>query len=211
MRAFKSTYSYGTPGYRAPEVKPSALEMFIQQVQGDGEDMDKPPYDQHGPHTDVWSLGATIQTMVQASKHAGDIKRPRQRLFQPYSTRLTQLIRVCQLRDGRARLRPYDLFVRTGRELREQREAFFAAGVRAAEGRGQDHGVYPDMVLFRKEDQRRFQNDMAYREAYQKVNLKYLYEQRPPPPRPPRRARVNDDAGPSGRGKKRDREESREV
>lgn len=171
VRAFKSMFSYGTPGYTAPEVEAAEQARWMQQLDGDGEDVDKLPYDQHGPHTDVWSLGATIQTMLQASMNAADIKRPGQRLFQPYSARLTHMIRVCQLRDGRARLRPHDLFVRTGRELREQREAFFEAAVRAADVGGQDHGVYPDMVLFRKEDQDRFQNDMAYREAYQKVNL----------------------------------------
>lgn len=186
VRAFKSTYYYGTFGYRAPEVKaPRVKRRDDDEDEEDDDDAaDALPYDQHGAHTDVYSLGRTVQQMlVPATVRYRDVRGTGREVFAPYSARLTKLTEACMRKDGRARPSSYDLFVETGREVRRGREAFEAA-VRRAERAGADHGVYQGKVLFGKEEQRRYETDMAYRDAYTKANLKWIFEQRPPPPPP---------------------------
>lgn len=222
VRRFKSTYHYNTRGYTAPEVE-GVKEYDSDDYDDDDDsagDEARKPYNQYGPHSDVYSVAGIVRTMPVT-------KRVIRGVSDPYAGPLDRLMQACERFNGRTRPRPYDLFVETGRQLEAGREAF-EAGVRAAEEGRTDYGIYPGMVLFGKEEQRRFETDMAYRDAYTKMNLA---SENQGPPRP---TGAGDDTGdfegeeneeedeeedqddehyddgPSYRGKKRNREDTPE-
>jgi len=221
VRRFKSTYHYSTPGYTAPEVA-GVRRYNYDEDYGDDFDGARTAYNQHGPHSDVYSVAWVVRNMPVT-------KRMIVGLSDPYAGPRDRLMSACQRFNGRTRPRPYDLFVETGKQLEAGREAF-EAGVRAAEEGRTDYGIYPGMVLFGKEEQRRFETDMAYRDAYKKMNLASGNEGPPRPTvaEPPRPTGAGDDTGdfedeeneeeddehyddgPSYRGKKRNREDTPE-
>lgn len=163
IRSFKSRYSAGTPGYRAPEVDQLARGRPARQT----------AYPLQGTHSDVWAVGNIILEMVKVVEpHL----KPKVRESTPamvaqtvhgkvYSSELLQLIARCMRTDGRERPSPWSIYQTTRKhaEAAQKRldwEQDYAVRSKA------DHALFPSKVLMTAEERDRFLDHSHYRQAY---------------------------------------------
>jgi len=172
IRRYKSSWTYGTPGYRAPEIE--------QKVKGARRD--QTPYTLHGSHTDVWSVGKIMMEMyVLVWRHypadqAAAFRRGEAWAVEEhvYSTGLLALIARCMEADGRRRPTAWRVFDRTWRQVEARRDDLYADEV-VSRSIGARNGLWSGKVLMEKEERRMYQDDPVYREAYRDVNLRGLF------------------------------------
>ncbi|KAI4089407.1 MAG: hypothetical protein LQ344_005409 [Seirophora lacunosa] len=175
LRAWKSTFQYGTRGYWAPEVESvNAKQTGIFRPVAASR--------VHGSHSDIYSLGAVIESMMNIRFHAfkdhPDFDNPR--VVDYYSPELRDLAKACRRTSIHSRPAIYDVYIQTCGAMARWRDAAFAEADLAGEGR-----PFHSQVLFRKEDQARFDNDHAFRHGFRKVNRGRLLrgkETTAPPP-----------------------------
>ncbi|KAL8734085.1 MAG: hypothetical protein Q9181_003330 [Wetmoreana brouardii] len=183
LRAWKSTFNYGTPCYMAPEVRDLDPDAF-------GQFRPISPDSLHGSHTvgntkypmrflllteanqDVWSLGAVIEELLElrynAVKDNTDINI--QYIEGYYSTELQRLVNACKSRSIHIRPPIYDVYLRT----LEGRDKYKRIAVTEVKEVSKTRQPYHSEVLYRREDRLRFYRDRTYRTAYMKVNRQPL-------------------------------------
>ncbi|KAL8739999.1 MAG: hypothetical protein Q9190_007250 [Brigantiaea leucoxantha] len=157
VRAWKSTFTYGTMHFMAPEVRNADLPhghfgpVTTKRL--------------HGNHSDVYSLGAAIDYFLAPSGHSSFTRAPKTRY---YTSRLTKLVAACQIPKTSARPSVYDLYICTRTGMSKHRKDALK-DFRKARG-----DCYHSQVLFSKKDQRRFEKDQTFQKAYREANIKSL-------------------------------------
>lgn len=118
VQHYKSTYQYGTDGYMAPEIRDQSPENIGRR---------RAPYELHGPHSDVYSLGKSMQRCfvlleehkpVASAVHtmprsSGKVSQGVEVPMAFYSTELINLLERCTEPDPRDRPKTYSLYRET--------------------------------------------------------------------------------------------------
>ncbi|KAL9027475.1 MAG: hypothetical protein Q9196_004012, partial [Gyalolechia fulgens] len=108
LRAWKSTFRYGTKSFMAPEV-----ETVNPQFNGSFNPV--PVSNIHGSHSDIWSLGAVIEALMStrfnALKDHPNFDSPFVEDY--YSSRLENLTAACKTYSVRSRPSIYNVYLRT--------------------------------------------------------------------------------------------------
>ncbi|KAL8720292.1 MAG: hypothetical protein Q9225_002830 [Loekoesia sp. 1 TL-2023] len=150
LRAWKSTFRYGTNRFMAPEV-----EAVNPKTNGNFSPVAASNI--HGSHSDIWSLGAVIEglmaTRFNALKDHPKFDSPFVEEY--YSSRLQNLTAACKTYSIHSRPAIYEVYVPRN---------------------SPDDQPFHCQVLFSKADRERFLNDRAFRKAYTKVNRAPLLE-----------------------------------
>ena len=179
VQHFRSLQVYGTDGYIAPEVADQTPEKSGRR---------RLPYELHGPHSDIYSLGMTCQhlvSLVDAHRRPTDrgpdlssscVDRPPNAcdISGIYSEALTDLLDRCTAPDPRQRPKISRLlqFCRSQAEIYGQRARAEATLVQS------EHGILvsADSVLYTPESQARFEKDQRFQDHYRHANLGRLSE-----------------------------------
>lgn len=160
LRAWKSTFQYGTNGYWAPEVETVNSRSI-------GTFRPVPASRVHGSHSDIYSLGAVIESLMNlrfnALKDHPQFDNPQ--VINYYSPGLRNLVKACRKTAIHARPAIYDLYLQTCTAMNKWRDAAFTEADLIDEGR-----PFHSQVLFSKADQSHFDNDPAFRHAFRKAN-----------------------------------------
>lgn len=171
LRAWKSTFQYGTRSFWAPEVETTNPKM-------NGTFGPIAASRMHGSHSDVWSLGALIEDLMNLRFHAlkddPDFDNPN--LVDFYSPQLRKLTEACRRTRTDSRPAIYDVYLQTCEAISEWREAASAEASSIQSGR-----PFHSQVLFSKADRKRFVDDRSFRHAYRKVNRGPLLKKKTTP------------------------------
>lgn len=172
LRAWKSTFRYGTDSFMAPEI-----ETLDRRAMGNFDPV--PPSKIHGSHSDIWSLGAVIEklmsTRFSAVKDHPEFDSPYVEKY--YSARLQSLVARCKSYSIRSRPSIYDVYLRTQKGVAELHDTAMEEVSHTPANRPSH-----SQVLFSKADQARFKEDRAFRNAYIKANRTPLLRGKTPPP-----------------------------
>ncbi|KAI4179059.1 MAG: hypothetical protein L6R41_008067, partial [Letrouitia leprolyta] len=160
LRAWKSTFRYGTYSFMAPEIE--TLSPYSK-----GNFRPVPPRNIHGSHSDIWSLGAVIEALMstrfQAVKDHPNFDSPFVEEY--YSARLQNLVARCKSYSIGSRPSIYNVYLRTQKAMAEWRTKVMEEIDHTPANRPSH-----SQVLFSKADQERFLQDRAFRNAYIKAN-----------------------------------------
>lgn len=142
------------------------------------------PHELIGPHSDVYSLGKSIENgtnllglQYETLKLFGDSKlnpdtRPRLELV--YTSDLWNLIYSCQNEDARYRPKLHSLYKET-----KVRMEYCRALAKVEEEEAISKGIpgcFHSNVLFKRVDRKRFETDATFRSNYRKANLAPVWE-----------------------------------
>ncbi|KAL9043659.1 MAG: hypothetical protein Q9214_003161 [Letrouitia sp. 1 TL-2023] len=159
LQQWRSTFNYGTEDYQAPEV-----EMADEETQGQFRRV--PLHELHGTHSDIWSLGRSIEKLMCSSNVHGIVEK------EVYSDKLKTLVKQCTENIYEARPKILELLKCTGDEMSKHRE-FALEQKRTSNGR-----CYHNQVLFSKQDQDRFRGNNGlsdeFKTAFRRANLEPL-------------------------------------
>ncbi|KAL8926998.1 MAG: hypothetical protein Q9208_002543 [Pyrenodesmia sp. 3 TL-2023] len=160
VRAWKSTFQYGTSGFWAPEVETAKPRENVP-----GKFRPVAAYRIHGSHSDVYSLGAVIDQLMDlrfsALQNHPDFDNPH--VIDYYSPELRALVKACRKTQVYSRPAIYDVYQQTSEV--KWREAALTEANSVRIGR-----PYQSQVLFSKADRARFDNDPGFRHSYRKTN-----------------------------------------
>lgn len=154
---------------------------------------DQPPHILPGPHTDIYSLGASLdallgptqahypyETLVAVFEPIQEMAAPptpAHSLNSPYiySADLVYWMDRCMMADPARRPGIYELFSAVKQNAEKWRTAA-EQEERDAKTRGAHAGLFHAKVLWSKEERTLFQTDNTYRAAYRNANLGPLWE-----------------------------------
>ncbi|KAL8910013.1 MAG: hypothetical protein Q9171_004673 [Xanthocarpia ochracea] len=160
VRAWKSTWQFGTTGFKAPEVA-----HLIRPSIGSFDPV--PPNALHGSHTDIYSLGVTIfflmKISIQAVTRLDTVDARHVQNY--YSDELRTLANWCQGRGINTRPLVYDLFLQTQKGMKKYQRI-----ARKEETDAAVEWPFHSQVLYTKESQIRFRHDPVFRIMYERVN-----------------------------------------
>ncbi|KAL8914058.1 MAG: hypothetical protein Q9172_007163 [Xanthocarpia lactea] len=160
VRAWKSTWQFGTTGFRAPEVA-----HLIRPSTGSFDPV--PPNALHGSHTDIYSLGVTISFLMKMGIEA--VTRldtvDARHVQNYYSDELRTLANMCKGHGISARPLVYDLFLYTQERMKKYQRIARKEKTDAA-----DEWPFHSQVLYTKESRIRFRHDPVFRIKYERVN-----------------------------------------
>ncbi|KAL8772506.1 MAG: hypothetical protein Q9194_004590, partial [Teloschistes cf. exilis] len=168
LRAWKSTYRYGTPYFMAPEVA-----KIIEQERPT---RDFPVAEEklHGSHSDVYSLGMVIDELMSlrwdAVKGVRNIHHTT-RVSTLYSKELQDLATACKSNSVRARPAIYDVYLRTG----EGGERYKRRATRDKDSAGKTEQWSHSDMLYKPADLRRYDEDLRLNTAYKSANRAPLF------------------------------------
>lgn len=134
--------------------------------------------DDPGTHSDIWALGTLItRFMSLVNRHlTKDYARAllRRRFRRGYYSQvLSGLVERCLDGNHESRITPLELFKITSRyAVIAQEKAYQAAQSAQHAGRSS----YPERVLYRKEEQRRYRTDPQFAEEYRQSNISTWHE-----------------------------------
>ncbi|KAL8833139.1 MAG: hypothetical protein Q9170_004471 [Blastenia crenularia] len=181
LRAWKSTFKYGTKSFMAPEIE-------TVNPKTDGNFGPIAPGNLHGTHSDIWSLGSVIEALMStrfnALKDHPSFDSPFVEEY--YSPKLHDLVAACKTYSIRSRPAIFDVCIRACRAATEWRNTALEEARNTPEGK-----VFHNQILFSKADRKRFLANRAFRNAYTKVNRAPLLDgkatnsQPTPPPNLP--------------------------
>ncbi|KAI4160209.1 MAG: hypothetical protein LQ342_005921 [Letrouitia transgressa] len=161
LQQWRSTFNYGTEDYQAPEV-----EMVDEIRQGEFRRV--PSHELHGTHSDIWSLGRSIDKLLCLSESSGFTRR------EVYSDKLNNLVTQCKLERYEARPKILRLLEYTEAEMSKHRE------IALEQKRTSDGGCYHCQILFSKQDQDRFRGNTGvsdeYKSAFRRANLEPFHK-----------------------------------
>ncbi|KAI4211450.1 MAG: hypothetical protein LQ351_005752 [Letrouitia transgressa] len=161
LQQWRSNFNYGTVGYQAPEVN------MVKELD-QGEFRRVPLHELHGIHSDIWSLGRSIDKLLYLSEASGFARRD------VYSDKLNDLVTQCKVEDCEARPKILQLLKCTEAEMSKHRE------IALEQKRTSGGGCYHSQVLFSKQDQDRFRGNTGasdeFKSAFQRANLEPLHE-----------------------------------
>ncbi|KAI4192108.1 MAG: hypothetical protein LQ346_004479 [Caloplaca aetnensis] len=162
LRAWKSTFQYGTSGFWAPEVETAKP---LENVPGKFRPV--AAHRIHGSHSDVYSLGAVLDQLMDlrfnALKDHPDFDNPH--VIDYYSPELRALVKACRRTQIYARPAIWDVYRQTSEAVVRWRDAAHAEAKSVRTGR-----PYQSQVLFSKADRARFDNDPGFRHSYRRSN-----------------------------------------
>ncbi|KAI4249077.1 MAG: hypothetical protein LQ352_005731, partial [Teloschistes flavicans] len=168
LRAWKSTYSYGTPYFMAPEVirdpnnAPQSFDVLV------------PDDKLHGSHTDVFSLGMVIQDLMSLCWEAvEEVRNLRHntRVTTLYSADLQNLASACTLESIHARPAIYDIYLRAAKG----RERYNRIAAQEKESViGTEQPSHSD-ILYTGADLKKFEANPWLKDAYTKANHAPFY------------------------------------
>ncbi|KAL8742807.1 MAG: hypothetical protein Q9184_008192, partial [Pyrenodesmia sp. 2 TL-2023] len=162
VRAWKSTFQYGTSGFWAPEIETAKP---LENVPGKFRPV--AAHRIHGSHSDVYSLGAVIDQLMDLRfnclKNHPDFDNPH--VIDYYSPELRALVKACRKTQVYSRPAIYDVYQQTSEAVAQWRDAALAEAKSVRTGR-----PYQSQVLFSKADRVRFDNDPGFRHSYRKTN-----------------------------------------
>ena len=154
---------------------------------------ERPPHIPPGPHTDIYSLGRSLDTLLTPTQAHYPYEtliavfEPIQDLPAPpapayslglpyiYSADLIYWMNRCMSEDPAQRPGVYELFVAVKQKAEEWR-GVAEQEERVAKAGGAQAGVFHAKVLWNKEERTRFETDNTYRAAYRNANLGPLWE-----------------------------------
>lgn len=170
LRAWKSTYSYGTPYFMAPEV----AKMMVQERQTRNFPVAEEKL--HGSHSDIYSLGMVIEELMSLRWDAVEGVRNihhRTRVATLYSKDLQDLTTACKSTSVRARPAIYDVFLRTveGRERYKR----IASREKHAAGKTRQQQWSSGDMLYKQADFIHYDEDPRLNTAYKRVNRAPLF------------------------------------
>lgn len=162
VRAWKSTFQYGTSGFWAPEVETAKP---LENVPGKFRPV--AAHRIHGSHSDIYSLGAVMDQLMDlrfnALQNHPDFDNPH--VIDYYSPELRALVKACRKTQVYSRPAIYDVYRQTSEAMVKWREAALVEAESVRTGR-----PYQSQVLFSKADRARFDNDPGFRHSYRKTN-----------------------------------------
>ncbi|KAL8904129.1 MAG: hypothetical protein Q9207_003480 [Kuettlingeria erythrocarpa] len=162
LRAWKSTFQYGTSGFWAPEVETAKP---LQNVPAKFRPV--AAHRMHGSHSDVYSLGAVLDQLMDlrfnALKDHPDFDNPH--LIDYYSPELRALVKACRRTQVYTRPAIWDVYRQTSEAVVKWRDAVHAEAKSVRAGQ-----PYQSQVLFSKADRARFDNDPGFRHSYGRIN-----------------------------------------
>ena len=168
VQHYQSTREYGTDGYIAPEVLNRSPEAERRR---------RAPHELHGPHSDIFSLGMTVQkclTLLKPHKTTRDaftklVDEPtrEEQLLTFYSPELRALLQRCMEIDPRDRPKTYTLYRETRAQMEMHRDQMYA---------NEYDQISWETILFTKAHRMRYENDPTFRDTYRKANLQPLYD-----------------------------------
>ncbi|KAL8780277.1 MAG: hypothetical protein Q9213_006553, partial [Squamulea squamosa] len=163
VRAWKSTWSFGTEGFMAPEV-----DQIIRPEEGSFDPV--PRTGLHGSHTDIYSLGKTISCLMYNSMSAVESLDPidlvaDRHIRNYYSTELRDLVKLCHERRINRRPQAYEVYLATLVGMKRHQRI---AGKEQADA--EDGYPFHSQVLYTKKDQTDFERDSIFRIKYEIVN-----------------------------------------
>ncbi|KAL8847482.1 MAG: hypothetical protein Q9221_007475 [Calogaya cf. arnoldii] len=161
FRRWKSTWRFGTEPFEAPEVKilnPSEQGRF-SPTSGQ--------YGLHGSHTDIYSLGRTINWLILRNylawaDEAGNVP---ELVGRYYSTDLRLLANACAKDRIRERPSAYELLQQTLKGTRKYQRI-----ARKEQADAEDGWPFHSELLYTKESQMQFRTDPEFRMRYEQVN-----------------------------------------
>ncbi|KAL8936464.1 MAG: hypothetical protein Q9216_004915, partial [Gyalolechia sp. 2 TL-2023] len=160
LRAWKSTFRYGTSSFMAPEVE-------TVNPQSKGHFNPVPPSNMHGSHSDIWSLGVVIETLMStrfnALKDHPDFDSPFVEDY--YSSHLHDLTAACKSYSIRSRPSIFTVYLRARKGMTEWNNTALEEARNTPTNRPSH-----SQILFTKADRTRFLKDRAFRNAYIKAN-----------------------------------------
>ena len=161
FRGWKSTWTYGTRGFQAPEV-----QHLIRPKEGSFDPVQLAAL--HGSHSDIYSLGRTmldLRSRSIAGAHADKHDNEDQHVNDYYSKPLNDLIVWCLERPIRRRPSVYQLFQKTteGMEMHQRI-------MRKEQAEAEDGWPFHSQVLYTKASQLRYARDPVFTVMYEKVN-----------------------------------------
>ncbi|KAI4092484.1 MAG: hypothetical protein LQ339_007923, partial [Xanthoria mediterranea] len=160
FRQWKSTWRFGTDGFKAPEV-----DLYIRPKQGSFSPV--LPTALHGSHTDIYSLGITISWLRSISMEAvrGQDGVQEQHIQAYYSEALLRLMFWCTQNPINERPSAFGLFQKTLEGMnRYQRIA------RKEQAEAPDGWPFHSQVLYTAESRKDFERDRTFRLKYESVN-----------------------------------------
>ncbi|CAO1603131.1 hypothetical protein XANCAGTX0491_006724 [Xanthoria calcicola] len=160
FRQWKSTWRFGTDGFKAPEV-----DLYIRPKQGSFSPV--PPTALHGSHTDIYSLGTTMNWLRSISTEAvrGQDGVQEQHRLAYYSEPLLRLMGWCIENGINERPSAFELFQKTLEGMnRYQRIA------RKEQAEAPDGWPFHSQVLYTAESRKDFERDRTFRLRYERVN-----------------------------------------
>ncbi|KAL9580600.1 MAG: hypothetical protein Q9212_004395, partial [Teloschistes hypoglaucus] len=168
LRAWKSTYSYGTPYFMAPEV--------AKMMEQERPTRDFPVAEEklHGSHSDVYSLGIVIEDLMSLRWNAVEgVKNIHHttRVATLYSKELQDLTRACKSTSVRARPAIYDVYLRTSRG----RGRYKRIASREKDAVGKTGRWSHSDMLYKPADLRHYDEDPRLNTAYTRINRAPLF------------------------------------
>lgn len=160
LRGWKSTWTFGTRGFRAPEV-----EHMIRPKQGSFSPVQ--PSALHGSHTDIYSLGQTIFTLMDRSAravrdHDGNHD---QHVLSYYSKPLIDLMTWCTQRPINKRPSAYELFQKTLEGMKKYQRI-----AKKEQADAENGWPFHSQVLYTEESQMDHRRELILRLKYESVN-----------------------------------------
>ncbi|KAL8884856.1 MAG: hypothetical protein Q9215_007186 [Flavoplaca cf. flavocitrina] len=161
FRGWKSTWTYGTRGFQAPEV-----QHLIRPKEGSFDPVQVAAL--HGSHSDVYSLGRTMLDLRSRSIAGARVDKhdnEDQHVNDYYSEPLNDLIIWCLERPIGRRPSAYQLFQKTteGMEMHQRI-------MRKEQAEAEDGWPFHSQVLYTKASQLRYARDPVFTVMYEKVN-----------------------------------------
>ncbi|KAL8671332.1 MAG: hypothetical protein Q9168_004169 [Polycauliona sp. 1 TL-2023] len=156
---WKSTFNYGTAGFQAPEAgRNHTKEGSFAPVN---------EKDLHGSHTDIFSLGKTIITLMDGSAHAvgGHEEVNINHVYEYYSPAMQRLVIRCTSLPIDKRPGIHELLQQTTEGMKKYRRIARKERTDA----GQD-SPFHSQVLYDQVSQARFASDAVFKERYETVN-----------------------------------------
>ncbi|KAL8657230.1 MAG: hypothetical protein Q9226_002125 [Calogaya cf. arnoldii] len=161
FRRWKSTWTFGTEYFRAPEVRilNHSEQGKFSRTSGD--------YGLHGSHTDIFCLGKTINYLVGRNLlvWADEPEDFSEHVERYYSTDLRLLIHSCTKQAISKRPSAYELLERTLEGTRKYQRI-----ARKEQADAEDGWPFHSELLYSTESQEKFGNDPEFRMRYEQVN-----------------------------------------
>lgn len=159
FRQWKSTWRFGTEGFKAPEVD------YIRPKQGSFSPVDTTAL--HGSHTDIFSLGMTMSWLLSRSMEVvrGQDGVQEQHRLAYYSAPLIRLAAWCIENRIDGRPSAFELFQKTFEGMNQYQRI-----ARKEQAEAQDGWPFHSQVLYTAESRKDFERDPTFRLRYESVN-----------------------------------------
>ncbi|KAI9699812.1 MAG: hypothetical protein M1836_002847 [Candelina mexicana] len=188
IRTFKSTrwHQYGTPGYQAPEITMHNGQNTPPHLRHRMDRRDL--YPDHGPHTDIFALGKTIDSLVSCAFQNPNASSAQTDILEVYSEHLLQLTHSCLRLHGPDRITTTALLQEASKGWAKARLAL----EHAHQYTDWPGGVYEGRLLYTKAEREMFEDNAQFRTACLATNrvpshlLPAGAKRTTPPPIPPR-------------------------